>query len=775
MVEIGRCFFKSAQCLLARVTTSIYIDIHIKRIKLDENHTKICGVKFSSMQLVPNKIQIFNQYCYVLFNIMQNNYFIIMPSFFIFFISMYVMYIGCPMEEVVSSECVNMELNEDNDVSEGTTTPLVEDKVEEPKVGMLFNSIDEVNDFYLRYGKKMGFAVCRRSCRKGDDGEVRYVTVTCQREGKSRRSSSKPVYLQPEQKTNCRARVSAALCPDRKWVISSVVLEHNHELSPNKSMFYRCKRVKQPGGKRRLEPNDKTNIQMNRSFYSSVVEAGGYENLPFQEKDSRNYDDRAQYLRLGEGDATAINNYFLKMQVDNSDFFYTVDFNVENRIKNVFWADARSRAACKVFGDVVTLDTRYLINKYKVPLVLFLGANHHGQPILLGCGMICSEDVNTLTWLFRSWLACMSRTPPSGIITDQDEVVKRAIEIVFPNARHRWCLWHVMEKLHDKLKSHKQYESIKLCIQTAVYYSMTTTEFEESWCKLITEYDLKDNEWLSGLYEERKRWVLAFVRDSFWAGMSIAQQSEGLNSFFDRYVNSKTSIRKFLEQYLNAMRSKVEEENEEDLKSLNSMLPCITHYEIEKQFQKAYTTTKFKEFQQELMGKIYCEVSSCLEGVSVIEYEIYEDVFIGENIQRVIFKVCFHADIEEVECNCRLFQFSGILCRHAITVLTRRKVRQIPDKYILNRWSKRVKWVYRSVKISYDDWSAKPEARSFEKMCNAFHEVVGMVAKSDESKVIAWIHELKKNLETDSCGSNQTISKKSNDAPSCGDGSATYK
>ncbi|CAK9178173.1 unnamed protein product [Ilex paraguariensis] len=55
--------------------------------------------------------------------------------------------------------------------------------MEEPKVGMLFNSIDVVMEFYTRCGKEMSFAVSKRISTKGDYGEVRYVTVACTRNG----------------------------------------------------------------------------------------------------------------------------------------------------------------------------------------------------------------------------------------------------------------------------------------------------------------------------------------------------------------------------------------------------------------------------------------------------------------------------------------------------------------------------------------------------------------------------------------------------------------
>ena len=88
-------------------------------------------------------------------------------------------------------------------------------------------------------------------------------------------------------------------------------------------------------------------------------------------------------------------------------FFYVMDLDIEHRVRNIFWADARSRAAFAEFGDVVTFDTTYLVNKYDMPFAPFVGVNHHGQSVLLGCGLISREDTDTFVWLFQSWLDCM--------------------------------------------------------------------------------------------------------------------------------------------------------------------------------------------------------------------------------------------------------------------------------------------------------------------------------------------------------------------------------
>ena len=71
------------------------------------------------------------------------------------------------------------------------------EKVDEPKVGMYFNSPDEMFEYYKAYGQQEGFPVMRRSCKNGDDGSMRYVTFTCGRNDKSKSKSNHVLQLQP--------------------------------------------------------------------------------------------------------------------------------------------------------------------------------------------------------------------------------------------------------------------------------------------------------------------------------------------------------------------------------------------------------------------------------------------------------------------------------------------------------------------------------------------------------------------------------------------------
>ena len=69
------------------------------------------------------------------------------------------------------------------------------------------------------------------------------------------------------------------------------------------------------------------------------------------------------------------------------------------------------------------------------------------------------------------------------------------------------------------------------------------------------------------------------MKDMFWAGMSTMQQSESMNAFFDKYINKKTTLKQFVEQYENALATKVHNETIEDFNSFNSCISCITIYD----------------------------------------------------------------------------------------------------------------------------------------------------------------------------------------------------
>ncbi|XP_035541527.1 protein FAR1-RELATED SEQUENCE 5-like [Juglans regia] len=428
---------------------------------------------------------------------------------------------------------------------------------------------------------------------RGEDESVRYVTLACARGGKARNRMLNVANPRPTGKTECKAKINA-LRQDGVLRLTTVHNIHNHGLSTKKSRFFRCNREVSDAVKRVLDTNDLAGIRTNKSYGSLVVGAGG---------------------------AGALRDYFLRMQFKNLGFFYMMDIDDEGRLKNVFWADPRSRAAYQDFGDVVTFDTTYLTNRYGMPFAPFVGVNHHGQSILLGAGLISSEDTETFVWLFETWLQCMDGIAPKAIITDQDRAMKNAIVLVFPKTRHRFCLWHILKKVPEKLGSYSSYKTgMKNALMKCVYDTQLVDEFEKCWDQLINTYNLHENAWLQSLYVEREHWI--------------------------------------------------ENENLADFQSFNATIPCISRSPIEKRFQELYTNAKFKEVQQQVNRIIDLNPKLYKNDGAVKTYMVEDEICLEEFTKPVTHFVNFSGEDAVAKCSCGLFEMRGILCRHILAMIT---------------------------------------------------------------------------------------------------------
>ncbi|KAJ0099056.1 hypothetical protein Patl1_21163 [Pistacia atlantica] len=107
-----------------------------------------------------------------------------------------------------------------------------DEEVEPPHVGMVFSSQEEVRNYYIKYAQRQGFGIMRRSSRCGDDGKLTYFILACAQSGKTRSIANKKVHFRQMPKTNCKAKINVVVDPDGQIHVCSVVLEHNHDLSP---------------------------------------------------------------------------------------------------------------------------------------------------------------------------------------------------------------------------------------------------------------------------------------------------------------------------------------------------------------------------------------------------------------------------------------------------------------------------------------------------------------------------------------------------------------
>ncbi|PVH34288.1 hypothetical protein PAHAL_8G187200 [Panicum hallii] len=122
--------------------------------------------------------------------------------------------------------------------------PYCKDERLKPAVGMLFDTLDEVEEFYKTYAHESGFSVRVGAQTKKSD-VVENKRFVCSREGFSkRRAEPNKQKKHSESRCGCNARIYVKLNQENRYYIASFVEEHNHGLvSPDKIPFLRSNRT----------------------------------------------------------------------------------------------------------------------------------------------------------------------------------------------------------------------------------------------------------------------------------------------------------------------------------------------------------------------------------------------------------------------------------------------------------------------------------------------------------------------------------------------------
>lgn len=558
-----------------------------------------------------------------------------------------------------------------------------------PTVGLEFDSFDQAYDFYNMYGKEQGFGIRVSNSWFRSKRKERYrAKLSCSSAGFKKKSEANNP--RPETRTGCPAMIVIRLVDSNRWRIVEVQLEHNHRVSPEIKRFYKSHK-KMIIAAKKTQPPSKPVMHMHviKLYRAAAINSGSNGHLSISRGDGIDSIDHAKYLELKEGDAHALYNYFCRMKLTNPNFFYLMDVDDDGRLRNVFWADARSRADYAYFSDTVAVDSMCLANKFEIPLISFIGINHHGQSVLLGCGFIGHESVEHFVWMFRAWLKCMLDHPPQVIFTDQSKAFQSAISEVFPKAHHCFCAWYIMQRLHEKLGGLKGYEVIKRQLKRSVFNSLKLAEFETSWADMIHRHGLRDNKWLQSLYEDRQMWVPVYLKDTFFAGMILIQESESKSAFFDGYVHKHTSLKEFVDKYDLVLHRKHLKEAMAELESRNLNCELKTRCNFEVQLARVYTKEIFKRFQSEVEGMYSCFNTRQINvNGTIITYIVKERVVTGKEKEVRNYEVLYETSQVDIRCICSLFNYKGYLCRHALNVLNYNGVEEIPRQYILSRWSK---------------------------------------------------------------------------------------
>ncbi|KAF1873789.1 hypothetical protein Lal_00029495 [Lupinus albus] len=378
-------------------------------------------------------------------------------------------------------------------------------------------------------------------------------------------------------------------------------------------------------------------IGTGKIFGSFAGQSGGYRYIGFSKKDMYNQIQRQRII--GNGDAESALQSLKEQSKSDSAMYWRHSVDEEGKLQQLFWADGCSIFDYSIFGDVLAFDATYGRNKYKFPVVIFSGVNHHKQTTVFVAGIVSNETEETYVWLLGNFLEAMNGKHPKCVITDGDLSMKNAIKRIFPATHHRLCAWHICNNAGKNIKKNNFHKDF----QKVMYADVEIDEFNMMWEELIAKHALHNNAWASQIFDCRSMWA------------SYIRNNEVMEDFKSSYGDE---------------------------------LLQTPYHSLEGHAASIYTRVVFKEFREILLEAAKLRIISSQQTSSHVIYKIGKHYNPNKKWHVSHYDNGSNVDIK---CSCKRMESFGMPCSHSVFLLLILDISQLPSCLVLERWTKKAK------------------------------------------------------------------------------------
>ncbi|KAK2443472.1 protein FAR1-RELATED SEQUENCE [Trifolium repens] len=157
-----------------------------------------------------------------------------------------------------------------------------------------------------------------------------------------------------------------------------------------------------------------------------------------------------------------------------------------------------------------------------------------------------------------------------------------------------------------------------------LYKLETREDFEHQWPQVVARYNLQSNNHVKGLYEIRNYWVLAYLRDYFFGGMTTTGRSKSINAFIKRFINTHTSLSDFVKQ-VDVAIDDIKQREEHDIVSAKCKGSNVKFMSpFQEQTHSVLTHFSFQKFQEEFERSAQYSIDHENDNVFVLRF--YKDI-----------------------------------------------------------------------------------------------------------------------------------------------------
>ncbi|KAL3699692.1 hypothetical protein R1sor_017714 [Riccia sorocarpa] len=154
--------------------------------------------------------------------------------------------------------------------------------------------------------------------------------------------------------------------------------------------------------------------------------------------------------------------------------------------------------------------------------------------------------------------------------------------------------------------------------------------------------------------------------------MASTQRSESLNALMDFFMSAQTQLHEFIDAFDRVVGSRLEAEMTAKVRDKLGTFRSVTSTKFEEQAYTAFTGYAFNLFREQLVLSLQYVV----HGEKVSHHEHME-------LKRTI---SWDSQTQKIQCSCLSYQFTSILCRHALRALVHFNITELPERYLPRRW-----------------------------------------------------------------------------------------
>ncbi|KAF7151123.1 hypothetical protein RHSIM_Rhsim02G0178700 [Rhododendron simsii] len=225
----------------------------------------------------------------------------------------------------------------------------------------------------------------------------------------------------------------------------------------------------------------------------------------------------------------------------------------------------------------------------------------------------------------------------------------------------------------------------------------------------VESFEWLFNEWLKAMPAGSPKMIITDQDLAMTKAISVAlpntlhrsQRVEITHSFFKRYVSKENSLLDFVTRFERALSKIRHNELDMDHKDVNEKPHMKTMYSMESTMSEIYTIEIFYMFQEELFQNVAYKLTAAIEDEHHCVYTVRRVKGSGLRVREVV----VNKSSNHVRCSCKMLECARIPCRHILAYFSRMQMEDLPNEYILRRWTRSAK----AMRVRYDLGSGMKE------------------------------------------------------------------